>query len=60
MKCETCHRSPLDADSPTIYRINILGVAGIWRCEKHLPKGFVIDPELKEVVQAIERKDKKE
>lgn len=55
MKCEICGKAPPD-DRVALYRVNEMGVPGIWRCTEHLTKTQVseLDPIVSELVQIIE------
>ena len=37
MKCEICNADPSDGSTSMLQRVNRYGVAGRWRCEKHMP-----------------------
>lgn len=55
MKCEICNKGTVP-DGVSLYRVNKLGVTGIWRCAEHLTpeQKQAIDPEVKEIVETIE------
>lgn len=54
MKCEVCQRTPQD-DSASIYRVNELGVVGIWRCFRCLTpeQKKKLDPEILRIEKAL-------
>ena len=59
-ECCICHKGPLPAQGGiSIYRINAKGVPGIYACDKHLAQTDAppLDPELKKIVDAIDRKE---
>lgn len=52
-RCEICHRGM--AEGVTLYRVNEVGVEGIWRCRDHRPsEDLEPDPELEALVDLIE------
>lgn len=55
MKCEICNKSAA-TDGVALYRVNELGVKGIWRCTEHLTpeQSQAIDPEVKDITEAIQ------
>jgi hypothetical protein len=58
MECEICKRT-VTQDSVTLHRINEKGVKGIWRCETHLPPGFVFDPVVQDIGRIIEEDNRR-
>lgn len=55
MKCEICNKSAAD-DGVALYRVNELGVKGVWRCTEHLTseQSKAIDPQVKEITETIQ------
>jgi len=54
MMCEVCHRGP--TQGVTLYRVNLTGEWGRWRCYDHMDKlqRNSVDPEVREIVKAVE------
>lgn len=55
MKCEICGKAP-PKDDVALFRINEVGVPGIWRCRAHLThdQEADIDSEVHKIVRIIE------
>lgn len=58
MRCEVCNRGPApEAGSVAVYRVNELGVEGIWRCQEHLTpeQSAALDKEVVKLAHIIGR-----
>jgi hypothetical protein len=51
MKCFVCGCT---AWSRALYRVNEKGVPGVWACEEHIPRGKEPDPEVHDIIKALE------
>jgi hypothetical protein len=55
-----CYRCGRNADVRGLFRVNERGVLpAIWACEEHLPAESAPDPEVKEIVNLLERGESK-
>jgi hypothetical protein len=52
MTCEICKRGSSDDPPTTVYRQNVKGQPGVWRCATH--NTTPIDPVVQRVVDAVE------
>jgi hypothetical protein len=52
-KCEICEKGPFSTPSTPLFRINEKGVDGIFRCRKHLPEDYELDPIVEEITTIV-------